>query len=151
MTTRRPALLIAAALTLTAAAGCSSSPAPITAHGMLTVYDSPFSGLSMADAYPDITDGSQVTVTDPSGTVFGNGTLSYSKADTLRFLLEAEAQYPQIGATLASDIAIYTFTVTVPGGEPRYGIQAGRNRGTIWQSAAQMKAGPGLTLGSLTG
>jgi hypothetical protein len=41
----------------------------------------------MSEAYPDVTDGSQVTVTDSSGKVIGTGTLSYSKADTFSFLV----------------------------------------------------------------
>ncbi len=34
-----------------------------------------------------------------------------------------------------------------PGGEARYGIQAGQNRGTVWFSEMQMRKGPGLSLG----
>jgi hypothetical protein len=132
-------------------AACGSSAPPITAHGTLTVYNDAFSGLSMAEAYPDISDGSQVTVTDPSGTVIGSGTLSYDKVKTLEFVLEGSAKYPALASTLSQDVAIYDFTVSgLPGGEARYGIKVGQNRGTIWFTPAQMKAGPGLTLGSLS-
>jgi hypothetical protein len=57
----------------------------------------------MTEAYPDITDGSQVTVTCSSGTVMGTSTLSYSKADTFSFLVQADAKYPQIGQSLSSE------------------------------------------------
>ncbi len=132
------------------AASCGSSPPPVTGHGTLTVYLNPFSGLNMQDAYPDITDGSQVTVTDDTGKVIGSGTLSYSKAQTFTFLVEAAVKYPQLAGSLAQDVAIYTFTVTVPGGEQRYGFTVGKNRGTIWVAPSQVKD-PGLTLGSLSG
>jgi hypothetical protein len=83
--------------------------------------------------------------------VIGTGTLSSSSTDTAAFLLEAVAQEKETGLTAAElepDVAICTFTVTVPGGLDRYGLTAGRNRGVIYDSASQMKD-PGLTLGSL--
>jgi len=40
----------------------------------------------------------------------------------------------------------YTFTVTVPAGESRYGIEVS-HRGTIWFTPQQMQKGPGLSLG----
>jgi len=89
-------------------------------------------------------------VTDSSGKVIGTGTLSYSSADTAAFLLEATAGTGLTAAELEPDVAVYTFTVTVPGGLARYGITVGRNRGVIYESASQMKD-PGLTLGSLSG
>ena len=148
-----PLLILAAALTLTTAAGCSSAPPSITAHATLTLYTGPLSGTTVTTAYPDITDGSQVTVTSPAGTVLTTGTLAYDKP-----LTDAEAAVAGVemglGASadlLQADIAVYTFTVTVPGGQSRYGISVGQNRGTIWETAAQMEAGPGLTLGSLSG
>jgi hypothetical protein len=127
-----------------------STAPPVTGHGTLIVYLNPFSGLNMQDAYPDITNGSQVTVTDDSGKVIGTGTLAYSKTQTFLFLMEAAAKYGQTAADLAPDVAIYTFTVTVPGGEQRYGFTVGKNRGTIWVPPSQVKD-PGLTLGSLSG
>jgi hypothetical protein len=143
------AALFAVALTPTTGA-CSSTPPAVTSHGELTVYLNPFSGLSISEAYPDVTDGSQVTVTDPSGKVIGTGTLAYSKADTFSFLLQAEVKYPQIGSSLSGDIRLYRFTVTgIPAGLPRYGFSVGKNRGTIWVNAKDVKD-PGLSLGSLT-
>ena len=147
---RGAVVVAAAALSTLAVIACGSSPPPVAAHGELTVYNNPFGGLSMSDAYPDVTDGSQVTVTDSSGKVIGTGTLSYSKADTFSFLVQAEVKYPQIGASLSSDIALYRFTVTgLPGGLPRYGFTVGKGRGTIWVNAKNVKD-PGLTLGSLS-
>jgi hypothetical protein len=147
---RTPGLIAATSVTALALAGCSSGPPPVTAHGEMTVYLNPFSGLSMSEAYPDVTDGSQVTVTDPSGKVVGTGTLSYSKADTFSFLVQAEVKYPQIGQSLDQDIRLYRFTVKdLPGGLPRYGFSVGKNRGTIWVNAKQIKD-PGLSLGSLS-
>lgn len=142
------ALVVAGAIIIFLSSG-STAP-PVTGHGSLTVYLNPFSGLNMQDAYPDITSGGQVTVTDPSGKVIGTGTLSYSKKDTVLFLMEAAAKYPQIASSLANDVVIYTFTVAVPGGEQRYGFSVGKNRGTIWVPSSQVKD-PGLTLGSLSG
>jgi hypothetical protein len=136
-------------------AACSSSPPPITAHGTLMVETGLLSGLTAQSAYPDITDGSQVTVTDSSGTVIGSGDLSYSEPKTLELVLAASAKMGQNASTVASalsqDVAVYTFTVSgLPGGEQRYGIKAGQNRGTIWFTASQMKSGPQLTLGSVS-
>ena len=145
------ALVVAGAIISFLLSG-STAP-PITSHGTVALYLNPLSGLNMQDAYPDITDGSQVTVSDSTGKVIGTGTLSYSSADTLTFLIEALGQEKGTGLTateLAPDVAIYTFTVTVPGGLDRYGITVGKNRGVIYESASQMKD-PGLTLGSLSG
>jgi hypothetical protein len=129
--------------------GCSSSPPPITAHGTLTVYANPVRSLNVQTAYPDIADGSQVTVTDDSGTVIGTGALTYSKSQTFVFLRETAAKYGQTVAYLVPDVAIYTFTVTgLPRGLQRYGFTVGRNRGTIWVPLSQVE-NPGLTLGSV--
>jgi hypothetical protein len=149
-TMHRTRALIAASIAALALTGCSSSAPPVTAHGELTVYNNPFSGLSMSEAYPDVTNGGQVTVTDSSGKVIGTGTLSYSKTDTFSFLVQAEVKYPQIGQSLSGDIALYRFTVSgLPGGLPRYGFMVGKGHGTIWVNAKNVKD-PGLSLGSLT-
>jgi len=143
------ALVVAAAIIIFLS--IRSTVPPVTSHGTVTLYSDPLSGLNVQDSYPDITSGSQVTVSDSSGKVIGTGTLSYSSTETARFLMEAAAQEAGTGLTaaeLAPDVAIYTFTVTVPGGQARYGITVGRNRGVVYESASQMKD-PGLTLGSL--
>lgn len=108
----------------------ASGASPVKVHGQLEVAADALNGTNTSD-YSDISDGAQVTVVNSSGTVIANGTLSFSKAENLG-LISAD---------------IYNFTVTVPGGLSRYGIQVGQNRGTVWESASQMKAGPSLCLG----
>ena len=117
----------------------------------MTLYSGLLSGANVQDSYPDITSGSQVTVTDSTGTVIGTGTLAYDSGKT-----SVLVSYAALAAKLPSydftqDVAVYTFTVTgLPGGLSRYGIKVGQNRGTIWESASQVKD-PALTLGSLSG
>jgi hypothetical protein len=152
----RRRLTAAAAAVLAAGAvlaGCGGSPPEVTGHGTLTVYSELLSGVSVAEAYPDVTTGSQVTVTSPSGAVIGTGMLTFDKARTAEFDIEAQIGAGKTGLTateVAPYVAVYDFTVTVPGGESRYGIQAGKGRGIIWVSPSQMK-NPSLTLGSLDG
>jgi hypothetical protein len=108
---------------LTACGGAST----LTAHGTETVAVSVLDGESAREAFPDVTDGSQVTVMDSTRNIIGNGILSETSTSI------AEEQF--------------RFTVTVPGGLARYGIQVGSNRGTLWFSNKQMRQGPGLCLG----
>lgn len=111
----------------------------------------PLGGTDVSEAYPDITDGTQVTVTDSSGTVIGTGTLSYSKSQsvTQALLMGTEMGMGASAADMVLDVAVYTFTVTgLPAGLSRYGFSVGTNRGTIWETASQAKD-PQLTLGSL--
>ncbi len=70
-----------------------------------------------------------VTVVDDSGAVIGTGTLAAS---------DPSSWGPQD--------AVYAFVVTVPAGQPRYGIEIGRNRGTEWFTEGQMRKGPSLSL-----
>jgi hypothetical protein len=129
--------------------GCSSAPPPITAHGTLTVYANSTRGVNVQTAFPDIAGGSQVTVTDDSGTVIGTGALTYSKSQTFVFLREVAVKYGQTVAYLAPNVAIFTFTVTgLPRGLQRYGFTVGRHRLTIWVPLSQVED-PGLTLGVL--
>lgn len=128
-------VLLLAALGVTALllAGGSSS---ISAHGTMELDD--FTGDCVSDAgFSDITDGAQVTVTNSSGTVIGNGTLSY---DTNQSSAQSNIQP-------GMSVCIYRFAVTVPGGLSRYGITIS-HRGTIWFTSAQMTKGPGLSLSS---
>ena len=118
--------LVAAALL---AAACGGGQ--LTVHGAEDVSVSPGSGMTVQQAFPDITSGSQVTVVDPSGKVIGTGTLAYAKGDAT--------------AALQWEMA-YVFTVTVPAGEARYGIQVGHGRGTVWFTPQQMAKGPALSL-----
>lgn len=138
----------AAGLVLT---GCgSSAPAPIRSHGVVTVFASPDDGETVQDAYPDIATGGQVTIVDSSGKVVATGTLTYNPQQTASMLTKATAGTAMPASDLTTFIADYDFTVSVPGGLARYGIKVGQNRGTIYETASQMKH-PALTLGSLTG
>jgi hypothetical protein len=105
----------------------SSGPGNFTARGTVTVCGDLLGGTSATDAYPDITDGGQVTVTDSASHVIGTSSLSLKSSTTL--------------------MDDYMFRVTVAGGEARYGIEVGQNRGTVWFSETQMRTGPSLSLG----
>jgi hypothetical protein len=110
-----------------------SGPGILTARGTEAVCSADYdplnpAGTSAADEYPDITDGGQVTVIDSANHVIGTGTLSLAGGST-----PAEAHY--------------TFSVRVPSGEARYGIEIGHNRGTVWTSEKEMRSGPGVSLG----
>jgi hypothetical protein len=121
-------IIATAALVAAPLAACASAPAMFTAHGQEQVCGDLLNGTSPSD-YSDISDGSQVTITDSKGGVVATGTLASDPKDS------------------NSLEAVYNFTVVVPGGLPRYGIQVGRNRGTIWFSESQMRKGPGVSLG----
>jgi hypothetical protein len=125
---------LAAALAVLLLAACSSSPAPITAHGKVTVdYTDPAAG-----GADDLSDGSQVVIVNSAGTVIGNGTLT------------ATSSGPGIDGLGEEDV--FSFKVTVPGGQPRYGIQVGgTSHGTLWETAAQMNAAPALAIDETTG
>jgi hypothetical protein len=127
---KRTGLFLAAVtVALLTAAGCSSSPAPINAHGTVTV------DYTSAD---DLSDGSQVVIVNSAGTVVGNGTLALKHSGP--------------GLLNIGEEDVFSFTVTVPGGLPRYGIQVGgTSHGTVWNSTAQMKSGPALSLDETTG
>jgi hypothetical protein len=125
------AVLAAAVLGI---AGCSSSPAPITAKGTVTVdYTDP----SMGGTADDLADGDQVVIVNSAGTVIGNGTLATVSSGP--------------GIDNIGDEDVFSFKVTVPGGLPRYGIQVnGTRHGTLWESAKQMQSGPGLLIDETT-
>lgn len=121
------AVLVIAAAAL--AAGGVFRQRTMTVHGTEQVVVGSFDGMSTASAFPDIGGGAPVTVVGPSGTVIGTGVLSASDP-----------------SSWGAQDAVYSFTVTVPAGEPRYGIQIGRDRGTVWFTAGQMRAGPALSV-----
>jgi len=121
--------LAAAVLAALLLAACSSSPAPITAHGTVTV------DYTSSD---DLSGGSQVVIVNSAGTVVGNGTLT------------ATSSGPGTDGLAQQDV--FSFKVQVPGGLARYGIQVGgTSHGTLWETAAQMKAGPALAIDETTG
>lgn len=112
----------------------AGSPPPITAHGQLQITGD--DALSASQDFPDITDGAQVVVVDPSGTVIGTGTLSYD---------QAASNDSAVGVGQTLDWFTYDFAVTVPGGQPRYGVRI-TTHGTVWYTQAQFKKGPTLSL-----
>lgn len=105
----------------------------MTVHGTMQVAGNV---LDSSQNYPDISDGTQVLVLDPSGKVIATGKLSFDAKATRIFA--------KLGAFGAE--TVYDFTVTVPTGESRYGIEVS-HRGTIWFTPQQMQKGPGLSLG----
>jgi hypothetical protein len=110
------------------------SPAAITAHGQLQIMGD--NALQASQDFPDITDGTEVVITDPSGKVIGTGTLGYD---------QAASHDSNTGLGQMLDWVAYDFTVTVPGGEPRYGVRV-TTHGTVWFTSAQMQKGPSLSL-----
>lgn len=119
MTARPVALLIPAAALAFLAAGCGSTPADMTVHGTVT-------GPNLISGAP-VQDGSQVTVTDPSGKVIGFASLSEDSA--------------------TENTILFRFTVKVPEGEPSYGITIQGVQGVTRFTQAQMKQGPGVCIG----
>ena len=120
------AVLIAAGV---AVARGALEPHTFLVRGTAQVVVNSYDGMSIQSAFPDITAGGSVTVVNAAGAVIGTGTLSASDP----------------GSWGAQD-AVYAFTVTVPAGQQRYGIEVGRNRGTVWFSERQLRAGPALTI-----
>jgi hypothetical protein len=145
--------IAAALVTLAIAlAGCSSGSGTLTSHGTLDVFANPLNGQAVTAAYPDVTSGSQVTVTDASGKVIGTGTLGYDQTAVKRAEKLFAAAIPNAPADMYGTwIEAFSFTVKVPAGESRYGIRAGQGRGVIWFTENQMHKGPSLTLGSMGG
>jgi hypothetical protein len=113
----------------------ATSAPSVTMRGTLTV--SQTSGSSSFCQGSNVTDpgqGAQVTVTSPSGTVIGTGTLGNpsTAATTLIGCVES--------------VEVYKFKVTGLPGEPRYGVTVASLSGTIWFTHAQL-AHANLSLG----
>ena len=89
----------------------------MTVHGTMEVAGNV---LNSSQNYPDISDGTQVVVLDPSGKVIATGKLTFDA--------KATHVFASLGAFGAE--TVYDFTVTVPTGESRYGIEVS-HRGTI--------------------
>jgi hypothetical protein len=138
---RRSLIAIAASIVVVAATAVTlplvlGGGSTITARGALELDD--FTGNCLTDpGFSDITQGTQVVVTNSANTVVGTSALNYAQQQS------AEQSSLQPGLS----VCIYTFTVSVPGGLSRYGIIIS-HRGTVWFSAAQMAKGPGLSLSS---
>jgi hypothetical protein len=135
-------VVLAAAMALTAWLAIPHGPGTFTARGSETV---------TIDA-PDVTDGSQVTVTDSGGHVIGTGTLATDNSPAAqKAIREYDALNVELGA-LGGDsgpgISVYKFTVPdLPAGQARYGVSVGKDRGTLWFTQQQMHAGANLSLG----
>lgn len=130
----KAAAVVALAVALTGISACSSGPGQITVKGTVEV------DYSMSGASDPYSDGTQVVVYNSSNQVIATGTLSTSTkpANPLNGMFSLYADY-------------YTFTVTVPGGLPRYGIEVGGQHGILWEREADMKAGPALSLDLTSG
>ena len=112
-----PALL-ALAIAVTA---CSSAPQQMTVNGTVIVPDNPVSGDTSS-----VTEGTQVTVTDPSGKVIGFTALNDNAPQGATFTLT------------------YGFTVKVPEGDSSYGIAVSSLTGITRFTQQQMQQGPAL-------
>jgi hypothetical protein len=95
--------------------------------------------------FPDVAPGTPVTVRDGHGHRIGSGELAFNDAATTSDWEKFNTD-PENGGNF---VAVFDFTVTVPAGLPRYGVTVGTGHGVAWFSAAQMLAGPVLTIGSL--
>lgn len=133
--TRKTKIAFAAVIAVLAIGGAAAGFAvagtgtarPLTVYGSMTIdYES---CSSAAADYPDIGDGTQVVITDPAGTVVATSALGTG----------GPVPGPMGGCN-------YPFTAAVVAGQPRYGVTIGRDRGTVWFTAAQMRRGPDLIL-----
>lgn len=106
-----------------------SSGSNMTVHGILE------------DCTQNVSTGEQVTVTDSSGTVIGTSSVTDTGQGTV-----TPAWMQTFGGAPAGTEK-FKFTITVPTGEVRYGINIGDIKPTIWFSQAEMQKGPGLTNG----
>ncbi len=109
----------------------------VTIRGTLEVDD--FQGNCLTDAgFSDLTAGTQVVVTNASGSVVGTSALTYS---TSRSAAQSSLQ-PGLS------VCIYPFSVTgVKGGQSRYGVTISY-RGTVWFTPKQITKPVGLNISS---
>jgi hypothetical protein len=96
--------------------------------------------------FPDIQNGTPVIVRDGQGHRIGSGKLAFNDK-TSGYDNNVFNSDPENGGNFA---AVFDFTVRVPVGLPRYGIAVGTGHGVAWFNADRMRAGPVLTLGSLS-
>jgi hypothetical protein len=134
---RRRLAIIAIALTAVAVVGSTGvyiagRNAPVTMHGTLDVSD-PSDGVigcDLADSgYADLMPGAQVTIVSAARTTLATGVVSTQRSD-------------------GTDGCLLGFTVpNIPAGHALYGVQIGNgNRGTLWESPAQIKRGIQLVI-----
>jgi hypothetical protein len=115
--------IVAAGFALTACG--NSSAANITAKGMVRVCQGGADNTGL-------TAGSQVAAVDSAGKVVGISSLT-------------EMPNPPAVDTAAL-YGDYTFTVTVTGDSPNYGIEVGTGAAPVWFSANEIKSGPTITV-----
>jgi len=118
-------------LAATVTSGVFSHSSQITSRDSIELSTSPAleNGLTVAEAFPGISAGTQVTITDPSGKVLTAATLTQG-ATSVGNLLDGE---------------FLDFTVTVPPGLPEYGISV-PGQTVMWATEKQMRAGVTVTL-----
>ena len=126
------------------------SGGPMTVHGTL-LDESYLTGGSGCGE----NSGSQVLITDPSGSVLAVTTLREDvKAERK---LEASPAAKQLasesnalnalgGGAAVDSIGFYRFTATIPSGDSNYGVKVGSGH-VVWFTNAQMTKGPGLNCG----
>ncbi|HEY9474687.1 MAG TPA: hypothetical protein VIS06_12655 [Mycobacteriales bacterium] len=144
----RTAALLAAVTCCLPAAGCGGGDTTIT--GVVTVkmlppdvtVDNPSEGdrCQSAAGYDDVHQGSQVTVTGPSGDTLGFGTLSAGRMHSTQ---------PDSADPWISGRCEFTFTVTgVDGGQKFYAVHVGNDtRGQVRFTRAQIGDPVVLSLG----
>ncbi len=123
--------ILTAMAALTAAAACGSSPPPVTIHGTVTpsgTISQTFGQGLNADGYGACSEtspapGTQVTVTSPSGTVIGTGTLGSWNTDSV--VIEGTTMYH----------CDMPFTIKNVPQETRYGLAVSGVPGTIWETS----------------
>jgi hypothetical protein len=95
--------------------------------------------------FPGVTGGTRVTVSSLAGKIIGSGVLRFNSSLSGR---DGE-KYNGDSENVSDFIAVYDFTVIFPAKRNSYGIAIGSGHGTVWFTAAKMRSGPVLTLGSL--
>lgn len=109
------------------AAGCgSSSPPPITANGTIQVSINEADNIGApGSAVNPFENGGAVQVVTDSGKVLAAAPVTPSA---------------NAGQAEGSDAVLnYQFRVTVPAGQPQYGIRLSGVPGTVWESASEMR------------
>ena len=117
----------------------------MTVHGHEVVVISSSNNTEIWEVFPDVRGGTVVRVDSGSGRVVGAAVLRLNQAISYR----DGAKYNGDPENVNDFIAVYNFLVRIPAGLPRYGVTIGTGHGTVWFSAAEMREGPVLTLGSL--
>jgi hypothetical protein len=117
------ALVIAA---LAAVAACGSTPAPITAQGTIQVSINELANIaSPGSATNPFQNGGTVTVISGTGAVLAEGPITPAA---------------NVGAAEGSTAVLnFQFKLSVPGGQPRYGVELSGVPGVIWETPQQMQ------------